>query len=140
MHKDKREKKIKGTVVMGKAAVMGLLERHGEDGHSAGPSLWSPVSATANGATRRRATALEPTPLEHPITVAVFGRGSLLSIRWSAVNRQANATKQIVESRIGAKRIELWEYRQPTQSGGACLIRALQPFERAVIVVEPSED
>jgi transposase-like protein len=34
MHKSKREEKIKGTGGMGKAAVMGLLERHGENGHS----------------------------------------------------------------------------------------------------------
>ncbi|HVT57178.1 MAG TPA: IS1595 family transposase [Thermoanaerobaculia bacterium] len=34
MHKDKRAEKITGTGGMGKAAVMGLLERHGEDGHS----------------------------------------------------------------------------------------------------------
>jgi len=34
MHKNKRAKKIKGTGGMGKAAVMGLLERHGPDGHS----------------------------------------------------------------------------------------------------------
>ena len=34
MHKDKREQKIKGTGGMGKVAVMGLLERHGPDGHS----------------------------------------------------------------------------------------------------------
>lgn len=34
MHKDKRAAKIKGTGGMGKAAVMGLLERHGPDGHS----------------------------------------------------------------------------------------------------------
>jgi transposase-like protein len=34
MHKDKRALKIKGTGSMGKAAVMGLLERHGPDGHS----------------------------------------------------------------------------------------------------------
>lgn len=34
MHKDQRAKKIKGTGGMGKAAVMGLLERHGEDKHS----------------------------------------------------------------------------------------------------------
>lgn len=34
MHKDKRAAKIKGTGSMGKAAVMGLLERHGPDGHS----------------------------------------------------------------------------------------------------------
>ena len=33
MHKSKREKKIKGTGPMGKTAVMGLLERHGEAGH-----------------------------------------------------------------------------------------------------------
>jgi hypothetical protein len=30
MHKDKREKKIKGTGGMGKAIVMGILDRHGE--------------------------------------------------------------------------------------------------------------
>jgi len=30
MHKDKRRSKIKGTGSMGKVAVMGLLERHGE--------------------------------------------------------------------------------------------------------------
>lgn len=34
MHKGKRAAKIKGTGGMGKAAVMGLLERHGPDGHS----------------------------------------------------------------------------------------------------------
>lgn len=34
MHKDKRRLKIKGTGSLGKAAVMGLLERHGPDGHS----------------------------------------------------------------------------------------------------------
>ncbi len=34
MHKDKRAVKITGTGGMGKVAVMGLLERHGEDGHS----------------------------------------------------------------------------------------------------------
>jgi transposase-like protein len=35
MHKAKRERKIKGaTGVVGKVAVMGLLERHGPDGHS----------------------------------------------------------------------------------------------------------
>jgi hypothetical protein len=35
MHKGKRERKIKGaTGVVGKVAVMGLLERHGPDGHS----------------------------------------------------------------------------------------------------------
>jgi transposase-like protein len=35
MHKSRRAAKIKGTGGMGKAAVMGLLERHGPDGHSA---------------------------------------------------------------------------------------------------------
>ncbi len=34
MHKAKRAAKIKGTGSMGKTAVMGLLERHGPDGHS----------------------------------------------------------------------------------------------------------
>jgi transposase-like protein len=34
MHKGKREAKIMGTGPMGKSAVMGLLERHGPDGHS----------------------------------------------------------------------------------------------------------
>src|ERR1700724_2942769 len=34
MHKGKRAEKITGTGGMGKVAVMGLLERHGEDGHS----------------------------------------------------------------------------------------------------------
>ncbi len=34
MHKDKREQVIKGTGGLGKTAVMGLLERHGPDGHS----------------------------------------------------------------------------------------------------------
>ncbi len=34
MHKDKRAEKITGTGGMGKTAVMGLLERHGADGHS----------------------------------------------------------------------------------------------------------
>ena len=34
MHKGKRAEKITGTGGMGKVAVMGLLERHGEPGHS----------------------------------------------------------------------------------------------------------
>jgi transposase-like protein len=34
MHVGKRKAKIKGTGGMGKSAVMGLLERHGPDGHS----------------------------------------------------------------------------------------------------------
>ena len=34
MHKAERERKITGTGGMGKTAVMGLLERHGVDGHS----------------------------------------------------------------------------------------------------------
>ena len=34
MHKKVRARKIKGRGPMGKTAVMGLLERHGEDGHS----------------------------------------------------------------------------------------------------------
>ena len=34
MHKDKRAQKITGTGMLGKTAVMGLLERHGPDGHS----------------------------------------------------------------------------------------------------------
>ncbi len=34
MHKARRLKAIKGTGGMGKAAVMGLLERHGKEGHS----------------------------------------------------------------------------------------------------------
>ncbi len=35
MHKEKREAQIKGRGSVGKTAVMGLLERHGPDGHSA---------------------------------------------------------------------------------------------------------
>lgn len=35
MHKDKREARIKGRGSVGKTAVLGLLERHGPDGHSA---------------------------------------------------------------------------------------------------------
>jgi transposase-like protein len=34
MHKDRRAAAIKGRGAMGKTAVMGLLERHGPDGHS----------------------------------------------------------------------------------------------------------
>lgn len=34
MHAARRRRKIKGTGGMGKVAVMGLLDRHGEDGHS----------------------------------------------------------------------------------------------------------
>jgi transposase-like protein len=34
MHKDRRARAIKGTGGAGKVAVMGLLERHGPDGHS----------------------------------------------------------------------------------------------------------
>jgi len=35
MHRDKRANKIKGTGTVGKTAVLGLLDRHGPDGHSA---------------------------------------------------------------------------------------------------------
>ena len=35
MHRDKREVVIRGRGAVGKAAVLGLLERHGPDGHSA---------------------------------------------------------------------------------------------------------
>jgi transposase-like protein len=35
MHKERRARIIKGTGGMGKVAVMGLLARHGQDGHSA---------------------------------------------------------------------------------------------------------
>ena len=48
MHADKRAEKITGTGGTGKAAVMGLLERHGPDGHSRGKA--KPVKNT------RRAT------------------------------------------------------------------------------------
>jgi transposase-like protein len=34
MHKDRRKRVIRGTGMSGKAAVIGLLERHGKDGHS----------------------------------------------------------------------------------------------------------
>jgi broad-specificity NMP kinase len=34
MHKGRREAKITGTGGAGKTAVMGLLERHGANGHS----------------------------------------------------------------------------------------------------------
>jgi transposase-like protein len=34
MHKSRRERVIRGTGMMGKTAVMGLLERHGKRGHS----------------------------------------------------------------------------------------------------------
>jgi hypothetical protein len=47
MHKAKRAKKITGTGGAGKAAVMGLLERHGPDGHSV-------VRAALIANTRRR--------------------------------------------------------------------------------------
>lgn len=48
MHKGKRAEKIKGTGGMGKAAVLGLLERHGPDGHS--------IVRTKHVASRRRKT------------------------------------------------------------------------------------
>jgi transposase-like protein len=47
MHKGKRAEKIKGTGPMGKAAVMGLLERHG-------PDKKSRVRLKVVGATRKR--------------------------------------------------------------------------------------
>lgn len=34
MHKEKRERVVRGRGSVGKTAVMGLLERHGPDGHS----------------------------------------------------------------------------------------------------------
>jgi hypothetical protein len=52
MHQDKRAAKIKGTGGMGKVAVMGLLDRHGPDGHST-------VSLKIVPNTRRRTLAAE---------------------------------------------------------------------------------
>lgn len=52
MHKAERERKIKGTGGMGKAAVMGLLDRHGPDGHSV-------VQAKVIANTRRKTLAPE---------------------------------------------------------------------------------
>ena len=56
MHKDRRDKAIKGRGPMGKAVVMGLLERHGTDGHST-------VTLKHLPTTRRR--ALDPAVREH---------------------------------------------------------------------------
>jgi transposase-like protein len=52
MHQDKRAAKITGTGGMGKAAVMGLLERHGPDGHST-------VRAKVVGDRRRKTLSAE---------------------------------------------------------------------------------
>ena len=52
MHADKRAAKIKGTGGMGKVAVMGLLDRHGPDGHST-------VALKIVPNTRRRTLAAE---------------------------------------------------------------------------------
>lgn len=56
MHKDKRAEKITGTGGAGKAAVLGLLERHGPDGHS--------VVRTKH-VTSRRAHTLTPEVRKH---------------------------------------------------------------------------
>jgi len=56
MHKNRREKMIKGRGPMGKAVVMGLLQRHGEDGHSM-------VTLKHVPTTRRR--TLDPMIREH---------------------------------------------------------------------------
>ena len=58
MHKDRRAATIKGTGGAGKTAVMGLLERHGPDGHSA-------VRAEVIRNTRRR--SLSPEVRRHVI-------------------------------------------------------------------------
>jgi transposase-like protein len=56
MHKNRREKMIKGRGPMGKAVVMGLLERHGADGHRTVTLKHLPTA-------RRR--ALDPAVREH---------------------------------------------------------------------------
>ena len=52
MHKSKRDEVIKGRGTIGKTTVMGLLERHGPDGHSA-------VQAKVVADTRRRTLSPE---------------------------------------------------------------------------------
>lgn len=56
MHKDRRDIKIKGRGPVGKAAVMGLLERHGEDGHS---------TVTAKVVTSRKRQPLQAVVKDH---------------------------------------------------------------------------
>lgn len=58
MHKDKREAVVKGRGTVGKTTVIGLLERHGPDGHSA-------VKAKVVPNTRRR--TLSPEVRRHVI-------------------------------------------------------------------------
>lgn len=56
MHKDKRAEKITGRGMVGKTAVLGLLERHGPDGHS------RVRAGTVKGRTRK---VLDPIVREH---------------------------------------------------------------------------
>lgn len=77
MHKDKRAKKIKGTGGLGKAAVMGLLERHGPDGHSV-------VTVKTVPSVRRR--TLLPEVREHVATGAEVFTDSLPSYRGLAAD------------------------------------------------------
>ncbi|HYM14673.1 MAG TPA: IS1595 family transposase [Dehalococcoidia bacterium] len=58
MHKDVRARKIKGTGGMGKTAVMGLLERHGPDGHS---------TVRASVVSSRRRSTLAPAVRENVV-------------------------------------------------------------------------
>jgi transposase-like protein len=59
MHQDRRARTIKGTGGMGKSAVMGLLERHGPDGHRRrahqGRAERAPRHAAAGNPAARRA-------------------------------------------------------------------------------------
>ena len=67
-------RKIKGTGPMGKTAVMGLLERHGPDGHSRVRVKTCPTRARATLAPRCR-QHVEPGPRLHRRTRVLRGTG-----------------------------------------------------------------
>lgn len=100
MHKTERARKIKGTGGMGKTAVLGLLERHGPDGHSA-------VRAQVVE-TRRRAT-LSPSVREHVETGAVVYTDALKSyddLRSDYVHEVIDHAEEYVRGSVHTNGIE----------------------------------
>ena len=100
MHKDKRATKITGTGGAGKAAVMGLLERHGPDGHSV---------VRAKVVNSRRAHALTPEVRRNVVPGAeVFSDalGSYSNLKADYVHQVIDHAESYVDGQIHTNGIE----------------------------------
>ncbi len=100
MHKAVRARKIKGTGGMGKTAVLGLLERHGPDGHSA---------VRAQVVETRRRKTLSPVVREHVETGAVVYTDALKSyndLRSDYVHQVVDHAEEYVRGTIHTNGIE----------------------------------